>query len=106
MSASESPRPTTVDAVRAHLSAIAQLLRETSPLSPEAQHALAELVEQLGMALAGEPTDDGDEEPASETVLGQARDRLENVALAFDAEAPHIASATRQLIETLSNLGI
>lgn len=102
MATSENPRPATVDAVRAHLQALAQLLREVPPLTAEAQHSLAELVEQLGIALEGEPTDASDDEGEKESALG----RLTDVALTFDAEAPHIASATRQLIETLSNLGI
>jgi Domain of unknown function (DUF4404) len=115
------PASPSVAQVRAVLPIIAQLLREVNPLGPEAQAALADLVDELGTAL------DADTPPSAAVahltesaahlvqavgrrdepgLLGKARDRMEAAVTAAEAEAPTAAGLTRRLLETLSNLGI
>jgi hypothetical protein len=103
------------------LAAIAQLLRHTHQLGPEAQLVLADLIEEMGRAIehtevpsseialltesASQLVEAVREEPAP-GVLEAARGRLENAAVAVETQAPTLAGLARRLAETLSNLGI
>jgi hypothetical protein len=107
--------------VQASLHELARLLREAHHLEPEAQQALADLVDELGKAL--DPADVPSAEMAhvadtaaqlahalhqrqDTSVLLAARDRLEAAALRAEAEAPVTAGIVRRLLDTLANLGI
>jgi nucleoside-triphosphatase THEP1 len=107
--------------VAARLHAIARMLRDVQHLEPEAQRALAELVDELGHSL--EPGRAPPEEVQQLTestahlvealhrqseggLLASARDRLEEAALEVETKHPVIAGMTLRLVETLRNLGI
>ncbi len=107
--------------VQTHLHTISRLLRETRHVGPESQALLADLVDELGKALAS--ADVPNEEIARLTegathlaqavhaedqpgVLQAAEERLENAAVALEAKAPTLVGITRRLAEMLSNLGI
>ena len=113
--------PSSVAMVRVHLRIIAELLREVDRLEPEAQAALADLIDELGQALDAETVPSAALAHLTETathlvqavgrgeepgLLGRARDRLEQAVAAVEAEAPQTAGLARRLMETLSNLGI
>ena len=114
--------PTSVAMVRVHLRIIAQLLREVDRLGPEAQAALADLIDELGQSLETETVPSAALDHLTETVshladavarrqeepglLAQARGRLEGAVAAVEAEAPQTAGLARRLMDTLSNLGI
>ncbi|MSQ97074.1 MAG: DUF4404 family protein [Gemmataceae bacterium] len=118
----ETPsQPPATEQVQAHLHAIARLLRETRHVGPEAQALLADLVDELGNALAS--ADVPNEEVARLTectthlaqavqeegqpgMLEAAEERLEHAVLAVETKAPVLAGLTRRLAEMLSNLGI
>lgn len=107
--------------VRTLLRTIAELLRHTRHLGPEAQTLLADLIEELGAALAAPEVANAEiaklTECASHLVqavkekhepgmLEAARDRLERAVVGVETGAPTLAGLTRRLAEMLSNVGI
>jgi len=107
--------------VRTLLHTIAELLRHTRHLGPEAQDLLADLIDELGVALET-PTIPNQEiarltecashlvqavkENPEPGVLSAAQERLENAVVAVETRSPALANLTRRLAEMLSNLGI
>ena len=115
---SRSPDPSEVSA---RLHEIAQLLRGTHHLGPEAQQALAQFADELGTILEAAETPPPEAAPLVESTahvvqaLHQdqdngpataARSRLQEMAARFDARAPRVADFARRLLEALANLGI
>jgi hypothetical protein len=113
--------PVGPSAVSAGLHHIAAALREGPPLGPEAQRALAALIDELGNALpAAEPATPELEHLAGTTAdfvralhqrhepgrLAAARDRLERAILGAEAQAPLTAGVARRVLDALANLGI
>lgn len=108
----------TATRVQASLHELAQLLRSAHHLEPEAQQALADLVEEMSQSLARAevPSAEMAHLAASAGQLSQAlhqqhdtrrlRERLEEVALRAETEAPVTAGIVRRLLDTLTNLGI
>jgi hypothetical protein len=111
----------TGEQVQAHLHELAEVLREAHHLEPEAQEALADLVEELGKALT--PTAIASHETAqlantaahlaralhqehNPTLLSAAKQRLEQAALRAEAQAPVATGIARRLLDALANLGI
>jgi GTP1/Obg family GTP-binding protein len=107
--------------VQAHLHTIAQLLRSADHVGPEAQQLLADLVDELGKALASAEVPNEEiahltesatllakavQEENAPGVLQKAESRLESAVVAIESKAPALASLTRRLAEMLSNLGI
>jgi hypothetical protein len=107
--------------VQAHLHELAQVLREAHHLEPEAQEALADLVDQLSEALtpaaiAGSETTHLANSAASlaralhqepnPTLLSAAKKRLERAALRAEAQAPVATGVARRLLDVLADLGI
>ena len=107
--------------VRTLLHTIADLLRHVRHLGPEAQALVADLIDEMGVALET-PTVPNEEiarltECASQLmravqereapgVLEAAQDRLEKAVVAVETGAPGLAGMTRKLAEMLSNVGI
>ena len=100
---------------------IAQLLRGTHHLGPEAQQALAELADELGNLLDPAVPAPAEAGPLLESTahvvaalrqkhgsgpLSAARERLEAAVAKFGARAPGTADFARRLLDTLANLGI
>jgi hypothetical protein len=104
----------------AGLHEIARALREAPPLGPEAQQALAALIDELGNALESTPARPELEHLAGTTAdlvralhrrhdargLAAARDRLEQAILGLEARAPVTAGIARRLLDALTGLGI
>ena len=107
--------------IRASLHELAQELRQTHHLEPEAQEALADLVEELGNALT--PTAPASSETAhlassaaslaralhqeqSPTLLSAAKQRLEQAALRAETKAPVATGVARRILDVLADLGI
>lgn len=107
--------------VRASLHKLAQVLRQADHLEPEAQEALADLVDELGKALA--PTTPASSEAAhlastaaslaralhqeqSPTLLSAAKRRLEQAAIRAESQAPVATGIARRLLDVLADLGI
>ena len=113
-----SSPPPTAARVQAGLQELAQRLRQADHLEPEAQQALASLVEELSQTLTRPevPSAEMAHLAASAAQLAQAlqqrhdtrrlRERLEEVALRAETEAPVTAGIVRRLLDTLANLGI
>ncbi len=106
---------------KASLHAIAELLRDPHPLTPELRTALADLLDEFGGTLpegAFPPTEV--QHLAESTAhlaralrqrrdagyLAAARDRLEQAVLAAEAQAPAAAGLARRLLDALANIGI
>lgn len=119
--ADQPPAAQTPPDVPHRLHAIAQLLRESEHLEPDAQQALAELLDELGNALTS-PSEAGAEaahltETTAQLVqalhageeprkVATARSRLQEAILRAEAKAPVAAGIANRLIDTLSNIGI
>jgi len=99
---------------------LAELVRRARHLDPEAQAALAGLVEELGEALdparlSGTARAHLEEHTShllhalhaqDEGPLSSAKHRLEEAAVRLEAEAPQATGIVRRLIDALANLGI
>jgi hypothetical protein len=100
---------------------IAQLLRGTHHLGPEAQRALATLADELGNLLdpaqppppEAAPLVDSTakvvealRQPKSPGVLSAARARLQETVAEVESHAPGSADFARRLLDVLANLGI
>ena len=107
--------------VRALLHTIADMLRHARHLGPEAQALLADLIDELGVALESPEVPHEEVAKLTEcasqliraviqtedaTVLEAAHDRLEGAVVAVETRSPALANLTRRLAEMLSNLGI
>lgn len=107
--------------VRKLLHTIAELLRHARHLGPETQALLADLIDELAVALEIENVPTAEIARLTECaaqlvravkdkdkpgVLEAAEDRLERAVVAVETGAPGLASLTRRLAEMLSNLGI
>jgi hypothetical protein len=116
-----SPQPTNPAEVQAGLHAVAQMLRQADHLGSEARQALAELVDELGSTLTSAPVAGAElahltdstthlvqalREPHKAGLLAAARDRLNAAIVRAEVKAPTAAGLARQLVETLSNIGI
>jgi hypothetical protein len=121
MAQHDPPDSLTQAEISSRLHEIAQLLRGTHHLGPEAQQALAEFADELGSLLETAPPPPAEAAPLVETTahvvesLHQederesapaARSRLLELAAEADARAPRLADFTRRLVDALSNLGI
>jgi hypothetical protein len=100
---------------------LARVLREAPPTSPEAQRALADLIDELGNAVGTTEVP-----PAEVTHLAEstaqfvqalhrrhepgrftaARDRLEQSVLQAEARAPVAAGVARRVLDALADFGI
>jgi hypothetical protein len=113
--------PQTRAQVQASLHELAQVLREAHHLEPEAQAALADLVDELGKALTPEAIASSETAHLASSaaslgralhpeqnpgLLSAAKQRLEQATLRAEAEAPVAAGVARRLLDTLANLGI
>jgi hypothetical protein len=100
---------------------IARLLRTTQHLGPEAQHALAELADELGSALDPATAASAETSPLVETTahlvsalhhdqrggpLNAARQRLQELVAKLDGRTPYGADFARRLLDVLVDLGI
>jgi hypothetical protein len=109
------------DQVQTHLHELAAVLREAHHLGPEAQKALADLVDEFSKALA--PSTATSSETAhlaqtaaslaralhqqhNPTLLSAAKQRLEQAALRAEAQAPMATGVARRILDTLADLGI
>ncbi len=116
-----SPRAPGPADLEARLHALARLLREGGTLSPDARQSLAALVDELAAelrALSPPPPEaahlaDGVahlletlRHPHNPTLLGAARERLEQTAVAAEVDAPVATDIVRRLLEALANIGI
>lgn len=107
--------------VLACLHEVAQFLRQAHHLEPEAQRALADLVDELSRSV--NPADLPSVETAhlaqttaqlaraldqqhDETVVARARDRLEAAAAQAEVQAPLATGLARRVLDVLANLGI
>jgi hypothetical protein len=104
-----------------NLHELAQKLREADQLGPDAQRAVADLLDQLAQAIhpAGGGVDEHAHLADSATHLAHALrqkpeahsvasalERFEFSVSRMEARAPLASGIVRQLIETLANLGI
>jgi hypothetical protein len=116
-----SGAPPTQAELQANLAALAQLLRKTHHVGPDAQRKLAELVQELSQALAAPAVPTAEvaalasstgglvralHEQADTGKLGEARDRVNRAIFAAEARAPFAAGIVQRLVDVLSDLGI
>ena|SRR5947209_5448925 len=115
------PSPPSAAAVQARLQELARLLRTADHLDPDAQQALADLVDELGEDLNPSALPSGEtahlldsvaqlaqaiHQQEDRGVLAAATEQLRRAAVRLDAEAPLTAGVLRRLIDALANLGI
>lgn len=107
--------------IQLHLQELAQELRHASHLEPEAQDALADLVEELSKALTPAAIASGEtahlansaaslaqvlHREQNPSLLSAAKQRLEQAALRAETQAPVATGIARRLLEALADLGI
>jgi hypothetical protein len=100
---------------------LARALREGPQLGPEAQNALAELIDELGAAVSTNAAPPAEVVHVAETTallvkalkqrhettgLATARDRFEGAVIRAEATAPVTAGVARRVLDALANLGI
>jgi hypothetical protein len=103
------------------LHSIAQLLRQADHLSPDAQKALAEIVEELGKALHSVPVSSEETKSLADStahlvralhqrqnqgLLAAARDRMKHAITRVEYQAPFAAQIAGRLLDTLASFGI
>jgi hypothetical protein len=109
-------------AIQASLHAIAELLRGPHPLTPEAQSALADYMDELSALVASpQAPPDAVKHLADSTahligvlqhhrsnsgLLTAARNRLDQAILGIEAHAPVAAGVARRFLDALANIGI
>lgn len=113
--------PSKEQTVQASLHAIAQVLRDPHPLSGDAQDALAQLIDELGSALAQPEAPPETVRHLAETtaalvqalhqrqdegLVARARDRVEQAMLGVSAQAPNATGIVRRFLDALANIGI
>ncbi len=103
------------------LHSIAQLLRQTDHLDPEAQKALAEIVDELGKALRSVPVSSEDAKSLADStahlvravhqkhdrvLVTAAQGRMRQAITRVENQAPFVAQIAGRLLDTLASLGI
>ena len=113
--------PASHDEVRARLHELASELREAEHLEPEAQAALADLVDELSKALA--PSFSHTAETAhlarsaaqlaqalhqehNPSLLTAAKQKFQTAAVRAEAEAPLATGIARRILDALADFGI
>ena len=107
--------------LEASLQSIAEVLREADHLTPEAQKALAEIVEELGKALHSASISSEEAKSLADStahlvralhqkqdqgLLTAARDRMKQAITHIEYEAPFAAQIAGRLLDTLASFGI
>ncbi len=100
---------------------LARVLRESPPPGPEAQRALADLIDELGNAVGTTEVPSAEVTHLAESTaqflqalhrrhdpgrFANARDRLEQAVLQAEARAPVAAGVARRVLDALANFGI
>ncbi len=113
--------PAPDDQVQANLRELASELREADHLEPEAQAALADLVDELSKALTPAPAQTAEtahlagsaaqlaralHEQHDTSLLTAAKKKFETAALRAEAKAPLATGIARRLLDTLADFGI
>jgi hypothetical protein len=113
--------PSPASAIQADLRQLSRILRDARHLGPDAQRELAQLVDELGGALAAGALSADQTAHLSETLahlsqavrrpddkglLAAARKRLEDVAVRIEEGAPAVVDIVRRFLDALANLGI
>ena len=103
------------------LYSIAQLLREADHLSPEAQQALAKIVDELGKALHSAPVSSEETQALADStahlvravherhdqgLVAAAQERMRLAITRVENQAPFVAQIAGRLLDTLASLGI
>lgn len=85
--------------IQQHITALHERLErlDSNSLDPHTQESLLELLNDLTRLLGSPPLDDADH-PLTE--------RLEQIAVRFEAQHPSVGTAVRQLIDALGQAGI
>ncbi len=85
--------------IQQHITALHERLErlDSNSLDPRTQESLLELLNDLTRLLGSPPMDDEDR-PLTE--------RLEQIAVRFEAQHPAVGTAVRQLIDALAQAGI
>jgi hypothetical protein len=118
----EPPSPSSPNnaELRARLSELSELLHQTDHLGPETQQELADLVDELGQAVAEgrlEPTATAQLAASAREMtealrqqhhglLAAADDGLERIVVEAEGRAPVATGFAERLIDILSSLGI
>jgi hypothetical protein len=107
--------------LKTSLHAIAQVLRTAPPLGPEAQRALADLIDEAGDALGAAAVPPAQVTHLTESTahflqtihsgkdkkaVASAATRLEGAILAAETYAPYASDFARRVLDALANIGI
>jgi phytoene/squalene synthetase len=87
------------DTLRGHLTTLHEELRDTRQIDPRSSALLTEVLKDIQRILDAE-----DQEARSGGV--PLADRLEKVAVQFEADHPALAASSRRLIDLLGKVGL
>ncbi len=114
-------QPPSVPELQTKLRDIAASLRHSTSLDAAAQHALSELMQELGRALAVAPLLPDEVAHLADTtanlaealhherdrgVIGKAVDRFEGALVNAETHAPNLVGVARRFLDALSDWGI
>ena len=118
----QQPTPPDSSPLPNRLHEIAQLLRQTHHLGPDAQQALADLADQLGGVFEQAQSPAAATQPVVESIANvvqalhpgaarrgpftAARERLQELAASVEGRAPNLSAFVGRLLDTLADLGI
>lgn len=116
----ESSTPSVPD-VQSRLHAVARQLRQSRSVDAESQRVLAELVDELSMALQAASVPPAEVARLADStahlaeslhqhhdtgMVGRARERLEAAVVEAEAHSPLAVGLARRLLDMLANIGI
>ena len=87
------------DTLRGHLTTLHEELRGTRQIDPRSSALLTEVLKDIQRILDAEGQD-------ARTGGVPLADRLEKVAVQFEADHPGLAASSRRLIDLLGNVGL
>ena len=87
------------NSLREHLAKLHAELADTHPADPKYRESLAEMMRDIN----GLIDKAGDSTPSSDRSLP---DRLERIAVQFEADHPTLAASARRLVDLLGEVGI
>jgi hypothetical protein len=121
MAKADAPGTPSLPDVRARLHDAARLLRDPIAIDPDVRRALADLVDELGQALASPNVPQAEVARLAEVtahltealhqghdrgLLEQARNRMKDLLLQAETRTPTAVHLVENLINALANIGI
>ena len=97
------------DALREQLMKLHQELGVARRIEPRSQQLLGEIMEDIKRLMSQDPTAPnapGNPSPRQSAAAPSLPDRLEKIAVQFEADHPTLAASSRRLVDLLGKVGL